>query len=126
MGACSTIAPPRITATEWASFSTSARSWVTKRWFGSRAQSVHQERLGDGLPDPHARVQGRERILEDHLRIAPEIPQLGAAQPADVLSVERDLARIGAGQPEDETTRGGLAGAGFTDQGEGFALVYGE
>ena len=48
----------------------------------SGIEAVDQERLGDGLADRHARVEGGEGVLEDDLRLLPQRPQLAAAQAA--------------------------------------------
>ena len=47
-----------------------------------RAHAVDQQRLGDDVGDRHARVERRERVLEDHLHLAPQRPQLGLRQGA--------------------------------------------
>ena len=48
---------------------------------------VDLERLGHDLADPHARVQRRHRILEDHHQVAPDLAQSLALQPRDVLAL---------------------------------------
>ena len=54
------------------------------------ADAVRAERLGDEIVDAHARVERRERILEDHLGPLAEAEQPVASQRPDVDAVEED------------------------------------
>ena len=40
------------------------------------ADAVDEQRLADDVEQRHPRVERRERILEDHLHLAPQEPQL--------------------------------------------------
>ena len=46
--------------------------------------AVHEQRLAHDVEQGHARIQGGERILENHLHLAPERTQLGPRQLAHV------------------------------------------
>ena len=45
-----------------------------------RARAVHAQRLADDAADGVARVERRERVLEDHLHPPPQRPQLALAE----------------------------------------------
>jgi hypothetical protein len=44
----------------------------------TRRQAVLLDDLGDDVSDDHAGVEGGLRILEDHLYLAPELPEAAA------------------------------------------------
>jgi hypothetical protein len=44
-----------------------------------------EDRLGDRIADADARIEALERILEDHLRLAADVRQLGFAGAAHIL-----------------------------------------
>ena len=59
------------------------------------ADAVDEQGLADDVEQRHARVQRRERILEDHLHLAPKEPQLALR---DRRHVE-DLAVVAKAEP---------------------------
>ena len=61
------------------------------------------ERLRDDVADGHAGIQGRERVLEDHLQLAAVLAQLFAAQPRQLDVPEKDLAGRHREQLRDQT-----------------------
>ncbi len=71
---------------------------------------VEQDRLGQDAPDPHARVERRIGILEDHLDGAPCLAATGRGVDAgDHLAIEADRAAGRLAQPRDDVGDGGLA-----------------
>ena len=80
--------------------------------------------------DLHDGIEGGHGLLEDHGDItAAEAAQGGFGFGEEVAVVELDLAGEGGGgreEAEEGERGGGLAGAGFTDEAEGFAGGEGE
>ena len=92
------------------------------------AGAVVVEGLADDVEQRHARVQGREGVLEDHLHLAAYCAELGALESGHVhdaarLCAEEDLAGGGVYRPDYAPCGGGLAAAGLADDAEGLALV---
>src|SRR5581483_3719855 len=56
----------------------------------ARDEAVDAQRLADDPADAVARVQRRERVLEDHLHPPPQRPELALAEVGDVVPVEDD------------------------------------
>ena len=89
---------------------------------------VNAQRLAHLKADLHGRVQGCERILEDHADLrAAQLALLLQRTLRQVLSVQNDLAG-GDGASLGEQTHEGqgghrLTGAGFTHDAQGFARV---
>ncbi len=86
-------------------------------------EAVSPERLPDDATDAVARVQRRERILEDHLHPAPQRSQLALAQRGDIATVEHDPPGRRLVEPEDRPTDGRLAAARFAHEPEGLAAA---
>ena len=84
------------------------------------------QRLSDLNPEPTVWIERGKRVLEDHLHVTPGPAQLKAAEGADVCPVELDFAAVGLDQAQDRAPAGGLAAAGFADEGEGLAGGDGE
>ena len=61
---------------------------------GRRADAVDVERLLHRLADAHARVERRDRVLEDHRDLATEVGETSTFAPGDVLAHERDRAGV--------------------------------
>jgi hypothetical protein len=55
------------------------------------------ERLGDDVADLAARVQRRDRVLEDHLHAGAQLAQLLALERGDLVPSKRDRRRWGGG-----------------------------
>ena len=92
------------------------------------ARLVQQQHFGDLLADGHRRVEGGQRILEDHGDFrAANLHQLFFRQVGDVAPVEDDLAGIDFAarrqQAHDGLVGHGFARTGFADDGQRFALV---
>jgi hypothetical protein len=89
--------------------------------FATVADPVDLERRADDLADPFARVQGRVRVLEDDLQLAPKRAQVALRELRDVLAAERDPA-VRQGQQADEAApEGGLSAARLADEPEGLS-----
>src|SRR5690606_19331187 len=52
--------------------------------------AVHEQRLHDGKAHRYARIERRERVLEDELDIAAQMLQFAGGPVADVLAAELD------------------------------------
>ena len=85
--------------------------------------AVHAERLADRAPDGVARVERRERILEDHLHPPPQLAQLRLGQVRDVGSLEEDAAARWLVEPEHRPPDGRLAAPGLADEPDGLAAA---
>ena len=92
---------------------------------------VHAVHLGDLVADRVVRVEGGQRVLEDHRGLsAAQPPQLLVRGPLHVGAGDLDRAADARSrapvQPEQGGGDGGLAGAGLADEGEGGALFQAE
>ena len=92
----------------------------------ARALPMDLQRLGDRLPYPHARVQGRTGILEDHLHAAPQLAAPGAGGSREVGAVEAHRSGRNRHEAVDPAAQRRLAASGFTDQAQGRSTVDGE
>ena len=90
---------------------------------GSAVEStlVDGQRLADDAFDAEARVQRGERVLKDELNVAAQGAKRGAAGGEKITAEEVDAAGIGLEETREESSERSLAGAGFADDGEGFA-----
>ena len=94
-----------------------------RRPLGPGPDAVDLERLGDDLPDPHARVQGAVRILEHDAYVAPEAPEVGTARPGDVLTVEVDRPARRPDQSDEGSGERRLAAPRLADEAERLPTV---
>ncbi len=79
---------------------------------------VHlQRRLDDGA-HRLAWVERAIGVLEDHLQLAPERPQLPLPDRRQLGALEEDRACRGPGEPDDRAAQRGLPTPGLTDQAE--------
>ena len=86
------------------------------------ADAMNAHRLGQGLADDHARVQGRVRVLKNDLDPALVIHELPCRHGKDILALEQGLARRCLVQTHQRQANGGLARARFADQAQRFAF----
>src|SRR5438132_1585464 len=86
-------------------------------------QAVHAQRLADDPADAVARVERRERILEDHLHPAAKRAQRALGEVRDVLAVEDDPAAGRLVEAQDRAADRRLAAAGLPDQTERLAAL---
>src|SRR5690242_19574674 len=73
-------------------------------------------RVGDDRADALARVERGVRVLEHHLQIAAQRPELPPGQPGDVPALEHDRAAGQREKPGDAPGQGGLTAPGLADQ----------
>jgi hypothetical protein len=78
----------------------------------------------DDRADRVPRVQRRERILEDHLHVLTERPQLPLRHVRDVVPVELDAATGGLDQPGKEPPCRRLATTRLADEAHGLAADH--
>ena len=90
------------------------------------ADPVDAERIADDRPYPLARVEARERVLEDHLHLPPQRAELTLAKPGDRTALEDDVAAGGLEQADDAAPESRLAAAGLAHEPERLALVDGQ
>ncbi len=88
---------------------------------GAWADRMDRQGLGQHLAHRHPRVQGRVRVLEDHLNVPTSPQQPISVEAEDILAPEEDLAGGRLDQPQDRAPEGGLSGAGFSDEAEDLA-----
>ncbi len=84
------------------------------------------QRLGHDVDDPAARVQRRDRVLEDHLHLRAQRAQVAAAERGQLGLAEDDLARGGLLDLDDGPSRRGLAAARLADEAERLPLAHRE
>jgi hypothetical protein len=83
-------------------------------------------RRGDDRADCLARIERRERVLEDDLHVAPVGTHPGPVQVSDVRALEDDDAARRLIQPGHQPAGRRLPAARLPHQAEGFAGVHGE
>src|SRR3546814_3254157 len=82
-------------------------------------------RLTDALLNREAWIQRFERILEDDLRISPELFEPGTSGDSrQILAVEQDSTALRRVQFQYRHTGGRLAAAAFVRQTKDFARTY--
>src|SRR3981189_971033 len=84
---------------------------------------MHAEALGNDIADRHTRAQRAERILKHDLHVAAERPHRLETQALDIAA-EKHNRPGGRNQPNQRQPERGLAGAGFADHAERFALAH--
>ncbi len=82
---------------------------------------MHLERLADDVPDGHARVERRVRILEDHLHPAAHATHLFAGERRELGAIELHRSRSGLVELEDRASGRRFAAAGLSDEAERLA-----
>jgi hypothetical protein len=89
----------------------------------SSREPVHAQRLADDPADAVARVQRRERVLEDHLHPSAEGAEIAFLQVRYVLPVEEDAAVRRLVEPQDRAPERRLAAARLADEAEGLPAL---
>src|SRR5206468_8288749 len=84
---------------------------------------MDDEGFAEDGADRHARIERGERILEHKLHVPPHRAQIVAAELADILTVENDLAVGRLDQAQHAASGRRLAAAGFADEAERLAAV---
>ena len=75
------------------------------------ADFIGFQRLRDQIPDRHARIQGRVRILENQLEFSPVAAEFFLFQTCNRLSSHQDLPGIRLNQADQEASESGFAAA---------------
>jgi hypothetical protein len=78
------------------------------------------------LADRHARIERRERILEDHLHARTQRRHFDARTAVDRLPVGIDLAAVGVVQPQKRLAQRCLARTGLADDSKRFVAAKGQ
>ncbi len=89
----------------------------------ARGEPERLDRLGDDLPDGHARVERRVGILEDHLHVLPRAAQLRAGQLRDVDVPEHHAPARRFHEPQHRAAERRLAASRLSDEPERFARL---
>ena len=89
-----------------------------------RDDAVDHRRLADDVLDTHARVEGRERVLEDHLHLQRRPLALALVHGGDVDIAKQDAALGRRQDAGDHSPEGRLPTSGFSDQADGLALGH--
>lgn len=84
------------------------------------------ERFTDDLLDALLRIEGGGGVLEDHLDGFSVLAEGFAFEIGDVLAVENDFPAGHGVEAGEHFGEGGFAGAGFTDDADGFPFVDGD
>src|SRR5262249_34656327 len=79
--------------------------------------------LGDEVLDLPARVQRRDRVLEDHVHAGADAPELLTRELRDVLALELHRAAVGPRQLHDRLAGRRLPAAGLADESERLAFA---
>ena len=87
------------------------------------SETVDDQSFLDRLADRQARVERRERILEDELHVAPERAHFALGDLSQIAPFEFDLAGVRLDEAYDEATRRRLAATALADQPQRLALV---
>ncbi len=92
------------------------------------AHAVDQQRLADDVEERHARIERAVGVLEDHLHLGAQRPQLVPGEPRQVdhaapFRAEQHLAGRRRHRAQDAARRRGLAAAALAHEPEGLALV---
>ena len=87
---------------------------------------MYLERLADDLENGVPGIQRAERVLEDHLDLAPQRAELALAHRQDVAPVEKNLPAGRGHELEDGFPNRGLAAPAFADQPDRRAGLDGE
>jgi len=87
---------------------------------------MNLHRIADDRADPLAGVQARVGILEDHLHLPAQGPQLPCAEVLDSLPLEGDLAGRRLEQPHDRAAERRLAAARLAHEAERLPRLHRE
>jgi hypothetical protein len=64
---------------------------------------VNNERFAQNVPHRHPGIQRGDRVLENYLHSGPQSAQAGSGKGAQILAVEKHLARAGRFQAQSQT-----------------------
>lgn len=93
---------------------------------------VNRQRLGDDFTHAHARIQGSERVLENHLHLPALGTQGCSGKRQQIAAFEKNCSVIGFDQAQKKARERGFATAALANDGQGSAgfdeetyVVYG-
>jgi hypothetical protein len=99
-------------------------SSATRAVTSARGQTlVHQERLGERGVDRHPRIERGERVLKNHLQVAPHGSHLGGGAGGEIAPLEDHGAAGGGHELQDGAGERGFAAAGFAHEPEHLAAL---
>jgi hypothetical protein len=81
---------------------------------------VNRQGLGDDFADAYARIQGSERVLENHLHLAALSAQGFSGEMQEIVAFEKNCAVVRLDQAEKHAGECSFAATAFADDGEGF------
>src|SRR6267143_584143 len=85
------------------------------------ARLMNRQGLGNDLANAHARIQGCEGVLENHLHLTAQCAQSRAAGGQKIFSGKVDLPGVGLDDAKQHPREGGLTATAFANDGERFA-----
>src|SRR5689334_3877816 len=88
----------------------------------ARHQPVATRRLADEILNAHPRIEGRKRVLKDHLSLELGAAISLAAEGGDVVAAKRDLSCARIENSGDDPPDRGLTAAGLAHESNDFAL----
>src|ERR1700682_221644 len=94
--------------------------------FTAWREPVQQQRLPHRLRDLHARIERAERILEDHLQLGAEPPELTRAKICEVDVAKAQRAGRWFLQPQDDPAESRLPTAALANEAQRFAAAHGQ
>jgi len=98
----------------------------TRRDFRVRADGVRMQRLGERRIDGHAGIERGERVLKNHLHVAPHRTDLACAARRQILPFEENRAAGRRHQLHDRARKRGFAAAGLAHEAEHLAPAHGK
>ena len=84
---------------------------------------IGAQRLGNDFANGHTRVQGRQRILENHLDITAHIAPFIRLHPQQIFAKPGHFPVGGFHQADDRTRKRRLAAAGFAHHAQSLPFV---
>src|SRR5262249_20187281 len=89
-------------------------------------ESVDENAVGDLPSGRSARIEARERVLENHLHPSAQATQVQALEVIEILSVENDPPPGRCQQAQEHSTECCLATSRLTDDADSLAAANGE
>ena len=89
--------------------------------FAAHAWIERDQRFGDDFTDRHARIEARERILEDDLHVLAQAPHGFKWQGCELVTEPSDRARGGFDQLQDGAAKRGFSTSRFANDAQSLA-----
>ena len=80
---------------------------------------VDDHALRDGVMDAHSWIQGRKRILKNHLQLSSQIHSFLSFYIGNILAVEYDISRRALQKPYNGAAKGGFSASGLSHDSQG-------